>query len=79
MTVTAPSPVITDLLERHGLLVDVEASKAAATADPHHRPTYTYQVEAGSSGAAIDRLFDDLIAVGANPAGIACSARLVTP
>lgn len=43
------------------------------------RPTYSYEVEASSSSAAVDELLDALEHRGVSPDGIACSARLVTP
>ena len=42
-------------------------------------PTYSYEVEASSSSAAVDELLVALEHRGVSPDGIACSARLVTP
>ena len=41
--------------------------------------TYSYEVEASSTSAAVDELLVALEHRGVSPDGIACSARLVTP
>ena len=75
VTIAADSRVITKVLDLHGYLVDREASIAHAEAAPPTRSTYFYTSAADSSSEVIDRVFGELEAVGAAPAGLRVSVR----
>lgn len=77
VTITAPAPTITALLDVHGYLVDREASIAEAYANPAHRPTFIYQAEVASSAEVIDQVFAQLERVTDDPAGVRVSVRPV--